>query len=120
LGSLFLIQQFQATAILTNSASYKKVSSALINYTYADQLHFSSMPSQKALPASMEMEVAEDDDRQSSEDECNEDINQQYSTKHLAYNNIIRSRYLQLTSSAQQQPAVPFFILHHSWKNYIG
>jgi hypothetical protein len=120
LGFFFIIQQFQSTATFTNSPSYKNVSSALNNLTNADQFHFSSMPSSESFPSTMEMEVAEDDDRQNYEEGCNNNLNQQYFRKHLLFNNILRSRYLQLTSSVQQQPAVPFFILHHSWKNHIG
>jgi len=120
LGFFFIIQQFQSTATFTNSPSYKNVSSALNNLTNADQFHFSSMPSSESFPSTMEMEVAEDDDRQNYEEGCNNNLNQQYFRKHLLFNNNLRSRYLQLTSSVKQQPAVPFFILHHSWKNHIG
>ena len=88
LGFFFLIQQSQSTATFTNSPSYKNVSSALNNLTNADQFHFSSMPSSESFPTTMEMEVAEDDDRQNYEEGCNNNLNQQYFRKHLLYNNI--------------------------------
>ena len=119
LGFFFLIQQSQSTATFTNSPSYKNVSSALNNLTNADQFHFSSMPSSELFPSTMEMEVAEDDEHACEQESFNHFSQQSFIYDH-AFDCIIRSRYLQLTFSAQQRPEVPFFILHHSWKNYIA
>ena len=35
------------------------------------------------------------------------------------YTSFIKSRYLRLTSSNYEQEGVPYFVLYHSWKNFI-
>lgn len=67
-----------------------------------------------------DMEVVEDEDIQSSLPASINATLQKSAAEELFYDRILRNRYQQLESSAQRQAAVPFFILHHSWKSFLS
>lgn len=112
----FSIQQLQAYSFKHNNVATKNDST--VKFERATK--FSITLPQEHLPAAMEMEVLEDENEQNTEYVSNAALSQKFISEELFYNSILRSRYLQLAFSAQQHPAVPFFILHHSWKNYIA
>jgi hypothetical protein len=45
---------------------------------------------------------------------------QRFQLGEFIYTSFIKSRYLRLTSSVYEQEEVPYFVLYHSWKNFIG
>lgn len=116
----FSLQQIQAYSFQPNKLGPKYNSSIQPNSTQKQVDGFYLTTAHEHVPIAMEMEVVEDESEQSTEDASYANLSQKHTSEELCYNCIIRSRYLQLAFSAQQHPAVPFFILHHSWKNYIA
>jgi len=116
----FSLQQIQVYSFEPNKLGPKYNSSVRTNSTHKQLDGFYLTTAHEHVPIAMEMEVVEDESEQNSEDESCVSLSQKHTSEELCYNCILRSRYLQLAFSAQQQPAVPYFILHHSWKNYIG
>lgn len=116
----FFLQQFHPLSFSGNMAGSQKFSSRLLHTKQAQEN--TSVLSQEAAHSATEMESDEDedDDRQDNEKEYCSLSGLQYPTDQLGHNYIQKIRYLQLTSSVQQQPLIPFFILHHSWKNHLG
>lgn len=45
---------------------------------------------------------------------------QRFQLGEFIYTSFIKSRYLRLTSSFYEQEEVPYFVLYHSWKNFIA
>lgn len=76
----------------------------------------------QSTPVDLEMEVetAEEDDTKNYFEEYCQNIAAIHAVEEQVYTSYLRSRYLQLASSVQNQPAVPFFILYHSWKNHLA
>ena len=114
----FFLQQIQA--VTNNNVCCKKISTQSTNSIQASGTFFPLLSLYEPVQTTSEMEAAEDDEKQNNVQSLLGQVGQQNSVKELGYECILRSRYLQLTFSAQQHPAVPFFILHHSWKNYIA
>lgn len=67
-----------------------------------------------------DMEVVEDEDIQCSLPAFFNTTLQKTEGGRLFYDRILRNRYHQLKSSVQRRDAVPFFILHHSWKSFLS
>lgn len=116
----FSLQQIQAYSLQPNKLGPKYNSSVQPNSTHKKVDGFYLTTAHEHLPITMEMEVVEDESEQSTEDASYANLSQKHTSEELCYNCIIRSRYLQLAFSAHQHPAVPFFILHHCWKNYMA
>ena len=115
----FLLQQLHAFSFTTHEEGLKKTSFNQVKPTESCFEHFLIQPPTEPKESAMEMEVAEDDEHASEQESFNHFSQQSFIYDH-AFDCIIRSRYLQLTNSVQQHPALPFFILHHSWKNHIA
>lgn len=116
----FFLQQFHPFSFSGNMAGGQKTSSRLLNAKQAQGE--SSLLTQEPVHDATEMESDEDedDDKQDHEPEFYSSSGLQYPTDQLGHDHIQKIRYLQLNSSVQQQPLIPFFILHHSWKNHIA
>jgi hypothetical protein len=117
---VFFLQQVQAFSFLSNSVSQGKSSSVSYKVNKAFYTHFSLVHQQEPALTSVEMEVAEDDDKQDADVEFCESLVNKNGSKELAYDCILRSRYLQLISSEHQQTEVDYFILYHSWKKHLA
>lgn len=116
----FFLQQFHPNFFSHNAPGFQKTSSRLLSTKQAQGMDMSALLSQEVIHSSTEMEADEDDDRQNDEPEFYSTGNHKYPADQLAHNYVARIRYLQLASSVRQQPLIPFFILHHSWKNHIA
>lgn len=116
----FFLQQFHLFSFSGNMAGGQKTSSRLLSAKQAQGE--SSLLTQEHVHDATEMESDEDedDDKQDHEPEFYSSSGLQYPTDQLGHDHIQRIRYLQINSSVQQQPLIPFFILHHSWKNHIA
>lgn len=118
---IFFLQQFHPNFFSNNAARFQKTSSRqLLTTKPAEGFDASPLISQEAIHSATEMEADEEDDRQNNEPELYCTSGQKYPADQLGYNYLLKTRYLQLASSVQQQPLIPFFILHHSWKNHIA
>lgn len=117
---VFFLQQVQAFSFLGNSVNENKSTSGFCKVNKALTTHFSLVHQQEPALTSVEMEVAEDDDKQDADVEFYESLVNKNGSEELAYDCILRSRYLQLISSGQQQTEVDFFVLYHSWKKHIA
>lgn len=120
LAITFFLQQFHPLSFSGNIAGSLKTPSRLLAAKQAQEE--SSVLSQELVHSATEMEADEDedDDRQDNEPGFYSTSVQKNPADQLGYNYLLNTRYLQLTSSVQQQPLIPFFILHHSWKNHIA
>jgi hypothetical protein len=116
----FFLQQFHPNFFSTNALSFQKISSGLHIAKQVQGVAVTPLLAQEPVHNAMEMEADEDDDRQNSEPELYSTGNPKYPTDQLACNYVYNIRYLQLASSVRQQPLIPYFILHHSWKNHIA
>ncbi len=116
----FFLQQFHPNFFSSNALSFQKTSSGLHMAKQVQGIEVAPLLSQEPLHNAMEMETDEDDDRQNSEPDLYSTGNPKYPTEGLDINYVFNIRYLQLVSSVRQQPLIPFFILHHSWKNHIA
>jgi hypothetical protein len=116
----FFLQQFHPNFFSHNAPGFQKTSHGLLSPKQVQGMGMSALLSQEAIHSTTEMEADEDDDRQNNEPELYSTGTQKYPTDQLAHNYVSKIRYLQLASSVRQQPLIPFFILHHSWKNHIA
>lgn len=66
----------------------------------------------------MEVEVTEEDETKNNLEGYNPTV--KHAVEQLVYTSFLRSRFLQMASSVHKQPRVPFFILYHSWKNFLA
>ncbi|MCA6451250.1 MAG: hypothetical protein IM584_14380 [Chitinophagaceae bacterium] len=116
----FFLQQFHLFSFSGNMAGGQKTSSRLLSTKQAQGE--SSLLTQEPVHDATEMESDEDedDDKQDHEPEFYSSSGLQYPKDQLGHDHIQKIRYLQINSSVQQQPLIPFFILHHSWKNHIA
>ena len=74
---------------------------------------------QSSQSVDAEVEPTEDDIHYSlSESSAHPD--QRFQLGEFIYTSFIKSQYLRLTSSVYKQKEVPYFVLYHSWKNFIG
>ncbi len=123
LALIFFVQQLAAFSISNITASgtdtafeTAHTNKAAVQLLYAVHLPYQSSP----VGFEMEIEVAEEDDTKNDlEDFCN-NLAAIHAVEEQVYTSFLRSRYLQLASSVHDQPAVPFFILYHSWKNHLA
>lgn len=116
----FFLQQFHPFSFSGNIFGSQKVASRLLTAKQAQGE--SSLLTQEPSHGATEMEAdeEEDEDRQNNEPELYSAPALQSPTDQLGHDYMQKIRYLQLNSSVQQQPLIPFFILHHSWKNHIA
>jgi len=77
------------------------------------------IPSNDILSA-VEMELEEDDEVSHSSDVISIVYSRKSTTFEIFYRSLIRTKYLQLVTILNQQPADPLFLLHHSWKYSIA
>ncbi len=116
----FFLQQLQVFALISNAYNNKTNTNKSTSISHATGTHFLASLTYPSSLELMEMEETEDEDIQSNHQELNNNFSQKYNTEELAYNCILQSRYLQLATSIHQQQAIPYFILYHSWKNYLS
>ena len=117
---VFFLQQLQAFSFLSNTVNQEKTASGFCRIDKTSGAHFSIVLPQEPVLSSVEMEAAEDDEKQDADVEFYESLANKNTSDELAYDCILRSRYLQLISSEHQQTEVDFFILYHSWKKHIA
>jgi hypothetical protein len=121
----FSLQQFSAFAYSQLAESSKKETSS---HLHSQQLFNSSQFSYhlpfQPNPLEWEMEFVEEDDdnnnKKISIDVHKNHFVETHSSGEFEYTTCLKSRYLQLTSSVNNRATIPFFILHHSWKNYLS
>ena len=65
-----------------------------------------------------EVEPNEDDIHHNLSESSNSSV-QKFILDELIYTSFIKSRYLRMASSIYRQAEVPYFVLYHSWKNYL-
>ena len=116
----FFLQQVQAFTFLGTSVNYDKAASNLSKINYSNVTNFSLLYTEEVTLSSLEMEEVEDDEKQNCTHEFYSNYTHQYAADALAYNGILKIRYLHLASSIHQQAEVPYFILYHSWKNHLA
>lgn len=75
-------------------------------------------PQSSPIRFEMEVEVTEKDETKNSIEGHNPTV--KHAVEQLVYTSFLRSRFLQMASSVHNQPTVPFFILYHSWKNFLA
>lgn len=68
----------------------------------------------------MEVEVTEEDDLHHDVDHLSGTTAHKFSLEERLFTSFINSRYLTLASSLHSKVEVPYFILHHSWRNHIS
>lgn len=86
-----------------------------------DQFITSEIPFQSGRSshgADAEVEPTEDDVNHNLSALGNSSF-QKFMLDELVYTSFIKSRYLHLTFSIHRQVEVPYFVLYHSWKNYL-
>ena len=118
LQQLFAFGSFTLPPTFTSSVSVIKQQQNAV--TVAEHVR-AQLPHQ-STPDDLEIEVetAEEDDTKNNFEEYCQNIAAIHAVEQQAYTSYLRSRYLQLASSVQNQPTVPFFILYHSWKNHLA
>lgn len=119
----FSLQQFSAFAYTQLAESSTKENNPVL---HAQRL-FNNTQLSYHLPISSnlqyEMEVVEeenDNERKNSNDDGRTYFLSNHASTETDHTNFLKSRYLQLASSANRRSAVPLFILHHSWKSYLA
>lgn len=117
---VFFLQQLQAFSFLSNTVNQENTASGFCKIDKTSGTHFSFVRQQEPVLPSVEMEAAEDDEKQDADVEFYESPAAKNGSEELAYDCILRSRYLQLISSEHQQTEVDLFILHHSWKKHLA
>lgn len=115
----FSLQQLLALTCFTIPASGQKAGYTQQSATHASQDHLSATMPAPSSTASVDMEVTEDEDDLGNEKDVLTCFLQKNTAEGLSYEGVLRIRYLQLAFSVHKQTAVPFFILHHSWKSFL-
>ncbi len=120
----FSLQQFSAfayTQLVQNSKENASVlrPQQLIHHSPLSY-HLPIAPNTLAC----EMEILEEDENDNNRRTGIDDQRNGVAAGHCSDENdftiALKSRYLQLASSANQRTSIPLFILHHSWKNYLS
>lgn len=119
--SVLFLPQFLALSAFSDGINNATAKPGIHSASQQIRPYFSaSLPVEFADTAmEVEAETTEEDDTQNYQDDFFSKLAQKRVAEELLYTCFLRSRYLQLISSAHRQPAVPFFILYHSWKNYL-
>lgn len=120
----FSLQQFSAFAFTQLAENTTKETSSNLHSQHLlsnSQLSY-HLPFQPN-PLEWEMEFLEEEDdnnRKITADDYRTSFIKKHSSDELDYTTGLNSRYLQLTSSVSKRASIPFFILYHSWKNYLS
>ena len=82
----------------------------------------SSIPFQFGQPSIFVEAVVEDteDELQTPSPQSCNTLSQKVLLEEIAYTIFLKSRYLGLAISLNRQSEIPYFILHHSWRNQIA
>lgn len=115
------LQQFAVYAKGFSPAFTKEISYQKNGHSNTGRF-FSQLPAShnSFICFDIDVEVLEEEDLRN---ECTENCQPfagNYVAGELLYTSSIRSRYLQMLSAFYNRTAVPFFILHHSWKEYLS
>ncbi|RXK58416.1 hypothetical protein ESA94_17405 [Lacibacter luteus] len=123
LAFVFFLQQLSAFTVLKTAGGTAKTNfsaeqrtNSLTNTQLSVHLPYQSSP----VGFEMEVEVAEEDDTKNDLEEFCSNLAAIHAIEEQVYTSYLRSRYLQIASSVHDQPAIPFFILYHSWKNHLA
>lgn len=106
------LHSFPQKAIKSKFASFQEEQ-------FASLLPFSAQ--QPIFSALLEAEV-EIDDEETHTIAFNKFLNQYFvhrKSAEIAFNSFLRSKLFHLRFSLYKRPTVPFFILHHTWKDYL-
>jgi hypothetical protein len=76
-------------------------------------------PRDTRLGLNIDIEIAEEDDVQHSQDQCCDDV-QRRQVEELRYSSFLKSRYLRSGDFFTHKADLPFFILYHSWKSDLS
>lgn len=117
---LFSWVQFSAFANTHPYSSNKSGYSVLPATTTANSVHLTAGLPFESLPLSQDMELLEEDETKNNLDEYWDQIAGKHHSGDFFYTTTLRSRFLQLNSSLHNRPAIPFFVLYHSWKSYLA
>jgi hypothetical protein len=81
----------------------------------------SPLPQKGALLFLEEGLTAEDDEeRRNTGSDFFKTISGNLANHEVGYNNYLKHRFLHLNSLVKNRPAIPFFILYHSWKSDLA
>ena len=120
----FSLQQFSAFAYTQLAENSNNENSPVLHSQHlfnSTQLSYHLPFDANILPYEMEVFEEEDDnERKNSSDVCGDYFVSRHSSTECDPTNFLKSRYLQLASSANKRSSVPLFILHHSWKGYLA
>lgn len=83
---------------------------------FSSEIPFHSSRSSDGVDA--EIEPTEDDIRNDLSESFGNSFHN-FNIEEIIYTSFIKSRYLRLASSIQQQSELPYFVLYHSWKTYL-
>lgn len=116
----FFAQYLFAFSFYRNSQSEQQDSYVKISQQQRNSIHFSeSLPVLSEL-AAVEMEMEEDDQLSNGYQSESCDFYHRYTADPFFYNSLVRTKFLQLSSSVDKQPIAPLFVLNHSWKYSIA
>lgn len=119
IGILLQMISFSVSAHVKTSTVFttlQSIEKSLNNKYVSSKTPFNSGQSSQGSDA--EVEPTEDDIHHDLTFSTNNSI-QKFILDEFNYTSFIKSRYLRLASSLLRQEAVPYFVLYHSWKNYL-
>ena len=115
----FFAQHLLAFTLYRHSESNEKNSVGVVTHQQ-HSVHLSeSFPLLSEFTA-VEMELEEDDETANTHLSFNCTFTDQYTADQFFYNALVRTRFLRLSSSVDNQPSDPLFVLYHSWKYSIA
>lgn len=121
IGLLFVLILLQQSSPIFSLAG---LSSSSVSTTSSANRHtFSEFPlpdDQAQDEIEMAVEVTEEDDLHHDVDHIFTTTANKSSLQERLYTSFINSRYQTLASSLYSKVEVPYFILHHSWRNHIS
>ena len=99
-----------------HTSSICKTSTNYTGHFITADIPFQSNESSHGIEADIE---PSEDDLNHSTPTISSTSPQKFILDEIVFTSFIKSRYLRLASSIHNKDEVPFFVLYHSWKNYI-
>ena len=116
----FFAQHLFAFSLYQNRQSERPNCYVEISQQQQKSIHFAESLPVLAELAAVVMEMEEDDQVSNSDQSESCFFSHRNTADHFIYNSLVRTKFLQLSSSVDQQPVAPLFVLNHSWKYSIA
>ncbi len=120
----FFLQQLSAFTFVKEKplSGEKSITRILYNEQGSSAAHISATIPLQSLPTEtdLEFEIAEEEETKNSFTDYGAESAEKYVLNEINFTSFLRIRFLQIASSVENQPVLPLFILHHSWKNYLS